>query len=60
MVESNAAISATVLLDHSVLANYALYDRFYFSIFATRGAVKPDTVFEQFMDGIGIEKKRIK
>ncbi len=52
VMESNAAISATALLDHSVLANHALYDRFYFSTFATRGAVKPDKVFEEFMDGI--------
>ncbi|MCX6879768.1 MAG: hypothetical protein NTW21_39090 [Verrucomicrobia bacterium] len=38
-------------LDHSVLANHALYDRFYISTFATRGTAKPDTVFEQFMNG---------
>ena len=51
VMESNAAISATALLDHSVLANHALYDRFYFSTFATRGNTKPDVVFEQFMNG---------
>ena len=52
VMESNAAISATALLDHSVLANHAFYDRFYFSTFATRGTtVRPDTVFEQFMNG---------
>ena len=51
VIESNAAISATALLDHSVLANHAFYDRFYFSTFATRGTDKPDTVFEQFMNG---------
>ena len=50
-MESNSAVSATALLDHSVLANHALYDRFYFSTFATRGIEKPDRVFEQFMDG---------
>ena len=38
-------------LDHSVLANHALYDRFYFSTFATRGSETPASVFEQFMDG---------
>ena len=52
VMESNAAISATALLDHSVLANHALYDRFYFSTFATRGIERPDTVFEQFMNYI--------
>jgi hypothetical protein len=51
VIESNPAISATPLLDHSVLANHALYDRFYFSTFATRGSTKPDVVFEQFMNG---------
>jgi hypothetical protein len=51
VIETNTDISATQLLDHSVLANHALYDRFYFSTFATRGATKPDAVFEQFMNG---------
>ncbi len=51
VVETNPAITSTQLLDHSVLANHALYDRFYFSTFATRGATKPDAVFEQFMNG---------
>ena len=51
VIESNSDISTTPLLDHSVLANHALYDRFYFSTFATRGTDKPDKVFEQFMNG---------
>jgi hypothetical protein len=51
VIESNTSISATTLLDHSVLANHALYDQFYFSTFATRGSAKPDAVFEQFMNG---------
>ena len=51
VVETNPAITSTQLLDHSVLANHALYDRFYFSTFATRGTTKPDAVFEQFMNG---------
>jgi hypothetical protein len=34
-----------------VLANHALYDRFYFSTFATRSSETPDAVFEQFMNG---------
>ncbi len=38
------------LLDHSVLANHALYDRFYFSTFATDGGTKPDKSFENFMN----------
>ncbi len=51
VIETNTAISASALLDHSVLANHAFYDRFYFSTFASRGMVKPDVVFEQFMNG---------
>lgn len=51
VVEFNQNISNSALLDHSVLANHALYDRFYFSTFATRGGVRPDAVFEQFMNG---------
>jgi len=51
VVEVNSSMAATALLDHSVLANHALYDRFYFSTFATRGTPPPDTVFEQFMNG---------
>jgi hypothetical protein len=50
-IETNSNMSANPMLDHSVLANHALYDRFYFSTFATRGSTKPDTVFEQFMNG---------
>ena len=52
VVENNADISSTPLLDHSVLANHALYDRFYFSTFATRGPDDPERVFEQFMEGL--------
>ena len=51
VIETNPGIATTALLDHSVLANHALYDRFYFSTFATRGSEKPDAVFEQFMNG---------
>ncbi|MEY4570371.1 MAG: hypothetical protein RLZZ398_1810, partial [Verrucomicrobiota bacterium] len=50
VLENNSAISPNPLLDHSVLANHALYDRFYFSTFATRGSEKPDAVFERFMN----------
>ena len=52
VIESSSAISTTPLLDHSVLANHAFYDRFYFSTFATRGNEKPDAVFEKFMNNI--------
>lgn len=51
VIETNTNISLTQLLDHSVLANHALYDRFYFSTFSSRGSEKPDAVFEQFMNG---------
>ena len=51
VTESNSAVASNTLLDHSVLANHALYDRFYFSTFATRGTSTPDSVFEQFMNG---------
>jgi hypothetical protein len=51
LIETNPDIAPYALLDHSVLANHALYDRFYFSTFATRGSDKPGTMFEQFMTG---------
>jgi type II secretory pathway pseudopilin PulG len=51
VVETNNAISPNALLDHSVLANHALYDRFYFSTFATRGTDLPSVVFDRFMSG---------
>ena len=51
VIETNPSIATTALLDHSFLANHALYDRFYFSTFARRGTTTPDTVFEQFMNG---------
>jgi hypothetical protein len=51
VIETNPGIATTALLDHSFLANHALYDRFYFSTFARRGTTRADTVFEQFMNG---------
>jgi hypothetical protein len=40
------------LLDHSVLANHAFYDNFYFSTFATYDSSNsPGDVFASFMDG---------
>ena len=51
VVQTDSTIASYALLDHSVLANHALYDRFYFSTFATDGKITPDAVFEGFMNG---------
>lgn len=52
VVQSDAAIATYALLDHSVLANHALYDGFYFSTFATvNNRTTPESMFEGFMDG---------
>lgn len=50
VVEANRAIANYQMLDHSVLANHAFYDRFYFSTLADDDAVKVDTVFDEFMN----------
>ncbi|MCX6865890.1 MAG: hypothetical protein NTV46_06650, partial [Verrucomicrobia bacterium] len=47
---SEAGTDGYNLLDHSVLANHALYDGFYFSTFATDGGT-PGDAFNRFMDG---------
>ena len=39
------------LLDHSVLANHALYDKFYFSTIAPYGGKSSTAVFQDFMNG---------
>jgi len=49
VVETGAA--AYALLDHSVLANHALYDSFYFSTFARNGSMEAETAFNAFMAG---------
>lgn len=51
VIQSDASIATYALLDHSVLANHALYDGFYFSTFATVNKSSPETMFEGFMDG---------
>jgi hypothetical protein len=48
--QTDSAIAPYAMLDHSVLANHALYDAFYFSTFATYGGIRPDVVFQNFMD----------
>jgi hypothetical protein len=52
VVQTDPTIAAYALLDHSVLANHALYDRFYFSTIATDAKTTPDMVFENFMNGV--------
>lgn len=49
VVQTDTTVASYSMMDHSVLANHALYDRFYFSTFATDGKNTPDTVFENFM-----------
>jgi len=51
VIQTDVKVASYPLLDHSVLANHALYDRFYFSTFATVGTVTPDQVFSDFMNG---------
>lgn len=50
VVQTDTNMASYALLDHSVLANHALYDRFYFSTFATDAKITPDTVFQGFMN----------
>ena len=47
---SQAGPSGYRLLDHSLLANHALYDSFYFSTFATDGDRSPENCFKDFME----------
>ena len=46
-----SGIAKYALLDHSLLANHALYDRFYFSTFAPYGTKSVENVFTDFMAG---------
>ncbi|MEI7908046.1 MAG: hypothetical protein WCK77_00290 [Verrucomicrobiota bacterium] len=44
-------VAKYTLLDHSVLANHALYDGFYFSTFAPYGTKSVENVFADFISG---------
>jgi hypothetical protein len=54
LMSTNSVIQSGVvsyqLLDHSVLANHALYDRFYFSTFTGANETSADKVFTSFME----------
>ena len=54
VIEQNPEISPQPLLDHSVLANHALYDGFYFSTVAERGTMGRADVWSEFLKG-GLE-----
>jgi hypothetical protein len=56
LMATDSAIQKNIIpyypyLDHSVLANHALYDRFYFSTFARNEGNSPSKSFEGFMSG---------
>lgn len=47
---SETGVTSYALLDHSVLANYALYDRFYFSTIVPVGTKASSNVLTDFLD----------
>ncbi|MFY7818108.1 MAG: type IV pilus modification PilV family protein [Akkermansiaceae bacterium] len=47
---TETGVTSYALLDHSVLANYALYDRFYFSTIAPVGSKAANNVLTDFLD----------
>jgi hypothetical protein len=47
---TETGVTSYALLDHSFLANYALYDRFYFSTIAPIGTKSANNVLTDFLD----------
>ncbi|MBK1833740.1 hypothetical protein [Roseibacillus ishigakijimensis] len=50
VIESNDQVSGFPLLDHSVLANHALYDGFYFSSVVDHGARTSEDIWSDYVE----------